>query len=189
MAKEAYAEQRRSASAARIEELFPELSEMKKSELRESVVTAWLLALKKGGWKLEQLEEVPWTLLIPTAGSLVAHTRRVVRMAMAVAREKGHLDLDLIIAGSLLHDVGKLLEYELKDGRAVKSSYGKLVRHPISGYALALEAGLPLEVAHIIMAHSKEGESVEKTPEAILVHHCDFIDFEIAKANKKKEAG
>jgi hypothetical protein len=31
------------------------------------------------------------------------------------------------------------------------------------------------------VAHSKEGESVKRIPEAILIHHCDFIDFEIAK--------
>jgi hypothetical protein len=46
---------------------------------------------------------------------------------------------------------------------------------------LAMRVGAPVELQHIIVAHSKEGDSVKRIPEAILVHHCDFIDFEIAK--------
>ena len=68
------------------------------------------------------------------------------------------------------------------DGKFVKSAYGKLVRHPVSGYGLALEAGLPLEVAHIIAAHSKEGEFIQRSKEAIVINHCDFIDFDIARS-------
>ncbi len=41
-----------------------------------------------------------------------------------------------------------------------------------------------MKVIHIVLAHSWEGEKVIRTPEAILIHHCDFIDFEIAKGAK-----
>jgi HD superfamily phosphodiesterase len=102
-------------------------------------------------------------------------------MAIAVARTRQDLDLDTIIAAGLVHDVGKLLEY-CRKGRAVsKSKHGRLVRHPISGYGLALEVGLPLEIAHIIAAHSREGDAVKRSREAIVIHHCDFIDFDIAR--------
>jgi len=94
-----------------------------------------------------------------------------------------NLNGDYLIAGALLHDVGKLMEYELKDdGTVVKSEIGKKMRHPVSGSKLAEECGLPEEVVHIIYAHSKEGDTIKRSPEAIIVHHCDFIDFEIKKS-------
>jgi putative nucleotidyltransferase with HDIG domain len=94
-----------------------------------------------------------------------------------------NINLEFLIAGALLHDVGKLMEYELKDdGSVVKSEFGKTMRHPVSGSKLAEECGLPNEVVHIIYAHSKEGDTLERSSEAIIVHHCDFIDFEIRKS-------
>ncbi len=166
---------------AQVEELLPEVKEIQDPKLREGVLKTWELALERGGWEAADLERIPFTLLIPTKTSLLEHTRRVTRMALAVARERDDLNLDYVIAGGLLHDVGKLLEYEAQAEACRKSRAGELVRHPVSGFALALEAGLPLEVAHIVLAHSEEGEKLKRTPEAILIHHCDFIDFEIAK--------
>ncbi|MCR4405145.1 MAG: HD domain-containing protein [Candidatus Acetothermia bacterium] len=169
-----------------LERLLPELKEIREPKLREGVLRAWELALERGGWQAAELEQIPFTLLTPTKVSLVEHTRRVTRMALAAARERADLNLDHVIAGGLLHDVGKLLEYEHQGGAFRKARAGELVRHPVSGFALALEAGLPLEVAHIILAHSEEGEKLKRTPEAILIHHCDFIDFEIAKGKEAK---
>jgi len=40
---------------------------------------------------------------------------------------------------------------------------------------------LPYQISHIIAAHSKEGEFVTRIPEAVIIHHCDFIDFHIEK--------
>jgi putative nucleotidyltransferase with HDIG domain len=168
----------------KLEALFPELREIQDTGLRDGVVRAWTLALRRGGWEVTDLQIIPSTLLISAETSLLEHTSRVTRMAIAAARERDDLNMDWVIAGGLLHDVGKLLEYERVDGKVRKSSYGELIRHPVSGYALTLEAGLPLEVAHIVLAHSWEGEKIERTPEAILIHHCDFIDFEIAKGAK-----
>jgi len=168
-------------------ELFPELQEIRDPALREKVLKAWKLALERGGWEISDLKSIPFTLLIPTKRSLLKHTRRVTRMALAAARERDDVNLDYVIAGGLLHDVGKLLEYERRGSEVKKSHYGELIRHPVSGYALALEAGLPLEVAHIVLAHSAEGEKVKRTPEAIIIHHCDFIDFEIEKGKGEEE--
>jgi HD superfamily phosphodiesterase len=64
----------------------------------------------------------------------------------------------------------------------VKSEYGKKYRHPISGASLAKELGLPDEVALIIRAHSYEGDKLKRSPEAVIVNHSDFIDFDIKKS-------
>lgn len=173
-----------------LREIFPELEGITDPKLRQGVLKVWEMALERGGWEVSDLRGIPFTLLISAETSLLEHTSRVTRMAIAAARERDDLDMDRVIAGGLLHDVGKLLEYERREGKVQKSKAGELVRHPVSGYALALEAGLPLEVAHIVLAHSEEGEKLKRTPEAILIHHCDFIDFEVARHEiaKGKEA-
>jgi putative nucleotidyltransferase with HDIG domain len=170
----------------RFRRLFPEVAHIRDPKLIEAVLKTWQLAQERSCWKADDLRHIPFTLLVQTTTSLLEHTRRVTRMAMAVARERGDLNMDYIIAGGLLHDVGKLLEYEQRGRHVVKSKSGELVRHPVSGYALTRETGLPLEVSHIVISHSEEGEKVKRIPEAILIHHCDFIDFEIAKSKQAK---
>jgi len=88
------------------------------------------------------------------------------------------VDMDLLIAGGLLHDIGKLLEYEnCDDGMTVQTYAGKLLRHPFTGMELAARFGLPVEVQHMIAAHAGEGDKVKRTTEATLVNHADFMSF------------
>ncbi len=163
-------------------EAFPEIEEIGDEELRNRVIATWDMAMQKGGWK--DLKGIPYTLVIETDREFVEHTRMVTKTAMGAAAARGDLDMDMVIAAALLHDVGKLLEFEVKDGKVVKSAYGRMIRHPVSGAILASDAGLPDEIVHAIIAHSREGEAVKRTPLAVLIHHADFIDFEIDKARK-----
>ena len=167
-----------------VKEKFPEIEGISDSSLKGVVVNMWVAAMEEGGWK--DLDGIPFTLLIPDPSSdLVEHTRTVTREAMAVAEARGDLDMDLVIAGGLTHDVGKLLEYRRDPkGNVIKSHTGKLLRHPVTGMEIAKRMGAPEELQHIIITHSKEGEAVRRIPEAILIHHCDFIDFHIAKYRK-----
>lgn len=162
-------------------EIFPEIEHISDAGMREHVINAWIAGMEMSG--CDDLETVLWTLAVPgLTATLVEHTRKVTRMAEAVAKEHGGLDLDLIIAGALLHDIGKVLEYAQVDGKTVKSKMGEGLRHPVSGAGLAMKLDLPYELVHIIANHSKEGDFVTRIPEAILIHHVDFIDFDIAKA-------
>ena len=97
------------------------------------------------------------------------------------------VNLDYLIAGSLLADVGKMFEFD-KDGggRVIKGFYGEMLRHPFSGVALCYKHGIPPEVMHIVATHSHEGDKVERTIESWIFHHADFIDFDIAKVLGKK---
>ena len=92
------------------------------------------------------------------------------------------INRDYLIAGALLADVGKLLEFD-KDaaGNVIKGSFGEALRHPFSGVALCYKHGLPVEVMHIVATHSHEGDKVQRSIESIVFHHADFIDFDIAK--------
>ena len=158
-----------------------ELQLIRDSSIRDQVVKTWLVAADSGGWN--NLDDAPFTLLIENSGKLTDHTKRVTRLAKAVYdQRKEHLNLDFLIAGALLHDVGKLLEYVKKDGKYVKGEYGKKFRHPVSGALLAKQIGLPDDVVLIIYGHSHEGDNLKRSPEGVIVNHCDFIDFEIRKS-------
>ncbi len=96
-------------------------------ELRNKVIDVWLRASDNGGWK--KLDDVPFTLLFENSGRLTEHTRRVTKLAKCIKDQREELiNQDFLISGALLHDVGKMLEYVEKDGRVVKSEYGKKFR-------------------------------------------------------------
>lgn len=168
--------------------VFPEIEWIKDTGLAEQVTAVWEDALKRGGWSEADLPGIPFTLLVDAGGvSLVEHTRivtAVARSAASVMSSQGEIDIDhdQLIAGALLHDVGKLLEYRKRDGRIEVSRSGKLLRHPLSGAGLAARHDLPEEVCHMIAVHSREGEKSYRSPEAVIVHHADFIAFETVKA-------
>ena len=89
------------------------------------------------------------------------------------------IDMDVLVAGAILIDVGKLLEYERDStGKIVQSEYGKLLRHPFSGVGLAMRFDLPARVCHMIAMHAKEGDAGQRTIEGLIVHHADFMTFE-----------
>ncbi len=166
--------------------LIPEFDLIEDRELREKILHVWESALKSGGWRLDNLKKMPFTLLIPDCKiTFVEHVRSVVRMCMAVEKEfediygeRLKINKDYLLAGALLHDIGKLVEYKEENGKFVKSSSGKLLRHPFSGVGLCYDQGIPDEILHIIATHSKEGDLVKRTPEAIILHHVDFMNYE-----------
>ncbi|MCX7975388.1 MAG: HD domain-containing protein [Candidatus Aminicenantes bacterium] len=172
------------------EVLFPEINLIEDEVLRQKTISVWLEALKQGGWSLEDLKRLPFTLLIPgTKINLLTHVRAVTQCALRLAEviqanygQEVKLNKDILIAGALLHDVGKVLEFENKEGKFVKSRVGELVRHPFAGAALASRFDLPLEIIHIIAGHSKEGDSWKRTIEGIIIHHADFVNFDTLKS-------
>lgn len=175
-----------------IRELFPECEQISDAKLRAATLKAWIAGVERGGWKPSDIDFLPFTLLISECDvSLLAHTRAVTKAAIKVAdviteffSESLSIDRDVLISGALVHDVGKLLEFQKKQGFFVKSPSGSLLRHPFSGVFLAERAGLPSEVIHIIAVHSHEGDHGYRSPEAIIVNHCDFAVFESLKTKK-----
>jgi putative nucleotidyltransferase with HDIG domain len=171
---------------AEIRKLFPEIEQIRDRDLQDRVVTCWEEAMEKGGWKIEDLKSIPFTLLIPDCSiNIIVHTRAVTQTAIKVAgalkefyKDRVDIDSDLLIAGAILHDVGKILEYARFEGKVGKSRTGKLLRHPFSGAALAYKHGLPEEVIHMIATHAREGDGGYRTTEAVIIHYADFINFE-----------
>ncbi|MGB2697398.1 MAG: HDIG domain-containing metalloprotein [Candidatus Zixiibacteriota bacterium] len=166
--------------------LLPEINKIKDKKLKEKVMLVWEQGIKEGGWKIEDLEKIPFTLLIKDLKiNLIQHTRAVINTSFEAAKilieiygNLIRLDMDVLLAGAILHDVGKLIEYKEVKGNFVKSDKGKLLRHPFSGANLAAKCGLPEEVIHVIAVHSKEGDLGKRTAEGTIVYHADYINFE-----------
>lgn len=171
---------------ATIEKLFAvQLAKISDEDLRQKVVSVWVTAAEEGGWTVEQLSQIPFTLLTETYGvNLIQHTIAVTEGAVGLANAIEHtytppfkVNMDWLVAGGLLHDVGKLLEIEYANGKHQKSYSGKCARHPISGAILAAKAGLSEELINIIGCHAKEGEGRPQRVETVLVHQADFATF------------
>jgi hypothetical protein len=181
-----------------IAQLFPDLMQIQDASLRDKVAAVWNEAITTGcggkGWTFDELRAVKFTLL---AGDIemtfIDHLNSCCRQCIAIAkvlretfrangREIVPINLDHLIAGSLLADCGKPLEYD-KDasGKVVQSNFGALLRHPFSGVAMCYKHGIPAEVMHIVATHSHEGDKVQRSIESIIFHHADFVDFDIAK--------
>jgi len=168
-----------------VEKLWPEIGWIENPELREQVTQAWIKALERSPLEPTDLEEIPFTLLVPDCpATFMEHKRCVVHVARKSAESMQEflgkalaIDKDTVIAGAILADVGKLLEYEKVGGKAQQSDRGKALRHPFTGVALAMECGIPDEVCHIIAAHAAEGDLVKRSTEAYIVHHADFMTY------------
>ena len=123
------------------------------------------------------------------AGNLI-HSYNVACIAKEIATVVA-ADVDLCIAGGLLHDVGKLITYTWDGIRIDMTPYGQLHDHIVLGnnivsstcQYLHIDAELEMLLNHIILSHhgKKEyGSPVEpKCIEALIVSHADGLDASI----------
>ncbi|WP_435157185.1 HD domain-containing protein [Haladaptatus sp. DFWS20] len=157
-----------------VEDAYPELQSIENDDLREKVIEAWVLGLKRGGWN--NIADIPYAWNIHEVTN-VEHVRGVTRIAMRSAEEQREFhgadpDEDVIIAACLLHDVGKCYEYvDFVDEETLLKpdpTYAtEEIPHSLSGYALAHEVGCPLAVQRAIPHFL--GEVPKRTLEAELV--------------------
>jgi putative nucleotidyltransferase with HDIG domain len=170
--------------------VIPEFAEIGDEDLRQRALAVWEEALSTGGWTVQDLCEMPFTLLAEDVQvSFAEHVSVVARLCLAmdgVLRQaygaRFGSDRDTLLAGALLADVGKLIEFRQSDGKYEFASMYQYLRHPFTGVALAYKHGLPEAVMHIIATHSWEGDKFKRRPESIIFHHADFTDFDLAKA-------
>ena len=167
-------------------EIWPEINWIQNKDLKEKVLNCWIYAIENSVLSINDLQIIPFSLLLKDCKvSFMTHKRTAVKLAVEMAKimkenfkNEIKIDMDILIAGAILIDVGKLLEYEIIDGKLCTSEAGKLIRHPFSGMAIADRFGLPAEIQHIIATHSKEGDLGKRSIESIIVHHADFVSFD-----------
>jgi 3'-5' exoribonuclease len=121
-------------------------------------------------------------------GGLLQHTVEVANIALMSAKAVRKANPDLVLAGALLHDVGKVEAYEVGPQGFAATPCGLLVGHVVLGVLLVerkLQAlgeppctdGQLLELRHMILSHHGKlefGSPVQPmTLEAQIVHHAD----------------
>ncbi len=124
-------------------------------------------------------------------GGLAEHSLGALRIAQAVADIHPWLDRDVLTAGCLLHDVGKVKEYAI--GHAFEVTLeGRLVGHIAAGVSMVegwsskvrgFSERLLMELTHIVISHHGQLEhgspKTPATPEALVVHFADDLDAKL----------
>ncbi len=170
--------------------LLPELEAIHDTALREKVIAVWQEAMQESGFTAEDVAQMPFTLLaddVPV--SFIEHVRTVCKLCMAMEEvlveaygECVAIDHDALVAGALLADVGKLLEYEDDGAGGFRfAPMYQYLRHPFTGVGLCYKHGIPPAVMHVIATHSWEGDKFKRRPESIIFHHADFTDFDLVR--------
>ena len=120
-------------------------------------------------------------------GGLLQHSVDVARLASAMADNIGGVDKDLVIAGALLHDIGKLKEISAAMGFPYTTE-GRLLGHISMSAVMVQEAANKARVTgpklqqllHIVLSHHGEPEKGSPvacaTKEAFIVHYADELD-------------
>jgi len=126
---------------------------------------------------------------------LLEHTTHMVRSCRALLPLYPQVDGDLAIAGIILHDIGKLEEYQ-GDFAAKVSRIGTLQGHVVLGFRTArkaalqskLNADLTERLEHIILSHQGEKEwgaaAMAATPEAVFVSMVDNLDAKMGMVQR-----
>lgn len=169
---------------AQVLQVYPEIQEIANPALRDKVARVWLTA-----WEQSRFDKIEEAVFTPegAAHSLVDHTRLVVNLCkeLAATLEKidgVHVDRDRLLAGALLIDTGKMIEYEPIHGGYGRSLLDEQFPHPFLSGKLAEEAGLPPEVVHIVLTHSPKALSLPKSLEGKIVKYADIAAADVVRA-------
>ncbi|MDR1964388.1 MAG: HD domain-containing protein [Planctomycetaceae bacterium] len=129
-------------------------------------------------------------------GGLLEHTLSVAKISVALVdhyhktypERQGEISRGLVVAGAILHDIGKVREYEPELGSLRHSTEGELIGHALLGRDMIREAAKEIELEpavrtqleHIVVAHQRFPDwGAAKPPmslEAMIVHHADSCD-------------
>lgn len=130
-------------------------------------------------------------------GGFLEHILQIAVVGRQVARAYG-ADADLVVAGAILHDIGKLQELQYETGATSYTRDGNLVGHIALGLVMVREAinGIPgfpsrlrAEIEHLVVSHHgtrEHGSPVEpKTVEGFILSMVDDLD---ARLNQVRQA-
>ncbi|WP_420629099.1 3'-5' exoribonuclease YhaM family protein [Candidatus Leptofilum sp.] len=124
-------------------------------------------------------------------GGLMEHTLSMAKIANQLASHYPFVNRDLLLAGTLLHDMGKTIEYDISKSFSF-SEDGRLVGHITRAVVMVEKAAIELDdfpeedlrhLVHLIASHHGTQEwgspIVPKTLEAILLHQIDLLDSRV----------
>lgn len=173
---------------------LPEIAEIGDTGLGDKVVEAWATSLAQEGF--DGIGEIQGAggpnHMVLKQGTQVDHLRGVALLALRMADQLVELQPDLavnrdvVIAGALVHDVGKPFEFKAESQARWEQNPGRSgwppARHSVHGWHICRSVGLPDEVAHIAVGHSREGEIIIRSLECTIVTHADHAYWQILQA-------
>ncbi len=134
-----------------------------------------------------------------TIGGLAEHSLSMAEVVIRLADHYPRLDRDILLCGALLHDIGKIWEYEITAAIDFTDA-GRLVGHInqgdefVTGMADTIDnfpEDLLVHLRHLIISHQGEKQQgspvVPMTPEAMFLHYVDELDARMGAIEKIRE--
>lgn len=181
------------------QEMFDELVQIATEQIEEEALTQLVVHILESNHAA--------LLTLPAAkrnhhaccGGYLEHVLNVTRTCCHFAKKYSELypemnpplATDVVIAGAILHDIGKLRELADLPTGAEYTASGNLIGHILQGRDIVRESAsdfdvLPdtlLRLEHVIVAHQRLPEwgspKSPMTPEALMVHHADDLDAKL----------
>ncbi len=182
------------SAARKPEEMYSELVELVRSVITHPPLRKLVLAI------LQDKDIQPKLLVAVGAksvhhaycGGLLQHILAVCNLTMAIADRYPNLDRQILLAGAVCHDIGKL--WEISSGLVPDyTDSGRMLGHIQLGLQMlepfmaqsGLEPELCLHLRHLILSHHGLAEYGSPKPpmtaEALVLHHADNIDAKLAQ--------
>lgn len=138
-------------------------------------------------------------------GGNLEHTYGVIQLCKTICEMYDGINKDLVVTGAILHDIGKLKEYEIK-AAIEKTDEGNFIGHIVMGDRWVREKIAELRgngkdfdqeledrLCHIILSHHGRYEfgspRMPKTIEACVVHAADLMDSQVKNFIQNIEEG
>lgn len=132
-------------------------------------------------------------------GGLLEHSLEVARLCIDIKRHYEEIDIDLLITGAILHDIGKVRELKYSRGLDYTDE-GRLIGHIVLGLEMVEEKIREIEdfppkltmlVKHLVISHQGTYEwgspKMPQTLEAIILHYLDDLSAKVNIFRKAME--
>ena len=171
-------------------EVFPEISLISNPEIREKTIEVWNRLWDKS--KFNKIMDLP--VSPQKKYPHITHNRSVVQMVLKVADviQEFHgvaVDRDILIASAILQDASKLVEMEPSSDGVAATEIGRLYGHAFYAAHIALEVGLPGEIAQAILCHTPDSATFPPTLISKILFYVDQIDMAAIEADHWKKTG
>lgn len=166
----------------KMSELFPSIDQLHDQNLAQIVTNIWSDLFDRSAWSsIEEINFCPGINNFTLASHINAATEGTLALSRIITKyQEVTFDEDTIITLGLLHDVCKLLEYA-PDGKggSVKTELGRKLQHGAIGAIAAYNAGLSLDMVHMIFTHTPFSKLKPEIKEGILFCYADLADADM----------
>ncbi|MGM0641158.1 MAG: 3'-5' exoribonuclease YhaM family protein [Thermotogota bacterium] len=174
----------------KLKSLIEQIEDIKLKEILKNILLNSLVS--------KQYQKAPAAMSIHHAykHGLLDHSLNVTELSLKISENYNDykVNKDILIAGSLLHDIGKIKEYKTTKAGIDKTEVGEMIGHMNLGISILesffenISEEIKNHIYHIILSHHGELEYgspiLPKTMESMIVHFADNIDSKLIQVNQ-----